>query len=118
MVKVTGNQIFLTKGDSALLEVKIMNGEEEYDYSADTVKLGIKRQLSDDECIIEKTVEDGKIAFEPNDSKNLQCGQYYYDLKVVTAEGQVCTVIGASQFVLGNSVLDDFTAEDDNEGGE
>ena len=112
MVKVTGNQIFLTKGDSGSLTVKIFDGEQEYDYSNDTVKIGIKRQLSDDECIIEKTVDEhGKVTFEPEDTKDLKTGSYFYDLKVVTADGNVCTIIAAAQFIIGYSVLTDFTAD-------
>ena len=114
MVKVTDSQIiFLTKGDSASLTVKIFDGDQEYDYSNDTVKLGIKRQLSDSECIIEKTVdENGKVTFEPEDTKDLKVGSYFFDLKIVCADGSVCTVIAAAQFILGNSVLTDFTAEE------
>ena len=113
MVKVTDSQIIvLTKGDSASLTVKIFDGEQEYDYSNDTVKLGVKRQLSDSECIIEKTVEDGKVTFEPEDTKDLKVGSYFYDLKIVCADGSVCTVIASAQFILGNSVLTNFTAEE------
>ena len=116
MVKITGNQIFLTKGDSGTLEVAITSGGEAYDYSNDTVKLGIKRQLSDSDCIIEKTVdENGKITFKPEDTKNINVGSYFYDLKIVTADGEVCTLIGAEQFVVGYSVLTDFTAETEEE---
>ena len=116
MVKVTENQIFLTKGDSAELDVVIKDGEETYDYSNDTVKLGIKKNFADAECVVEKTVdENGKITFEPDDTKDLEVGTYFYDLKIVTADDEVCTVIAASQFVIGHSVLTDFTAEEQTE---
>lgn len=119
MVKVTENQIFLTKGDSAELDVVIKDGEETYDYSNDTVKLGIKKNFADAECVVEKTVdENGKITFEPDDTKDLEVGTYFYDLKVVTASGLVCTVIAASQFIIGHSVLTDFTAEESEESEE
>lgn len=116
MVKVTENQIFLTKGDSAELDVVIKDGEETYDYSNDTVKLGIKKNFADAECVVEKTVdENGKITFDPDDTKDLEVGTYFYDLKIVTADNEVCTVIAASQFVIGHSVLTDFTAEEQTE---
>ena len=120
MVKVTDNQIFITPGDSAELTVTIMDGEQEYDYSNDTVKFGVKKQFNDKECVIEKTVTDGKVTLEPDDTKDLSEGAtYYYDIKVVTADNQVCTVIAANQFIVGHSVLKDFTAEEEeSEGGE
>ena len=120
MVKVTDNQIFITPGDSAELTVTIMDGEQEYDYSNDTVKFGVKKQFNDRECIIEKTVdESGKVTLVPDDTIGLGAGTYYYDVKVVTADNQVCTVIAANQFVVGHSVLKDFTAEEEeSEGGE
>lgn len=116
MVKVTENQIFLTKGDSAELTITIMDGEETYDYSNDTVKLGIKKNFADAECLIEKTVdENGKVTFDPDDTKDLDVGTYFYDLKIVTADNAVCTVIAAAQFIIGHSVLTDFTAEEKND---
>ena len=116
MVKVTENQIFLTKGDSAKLDVAITVSGETYDYSNDTVKLGVKKQFSDAECVIEKTVdENGSIIFVPDDTKDLPVGTYFYDLKIVTEDNDVCTVIAASQFVIGHSVLTDFTAEEQEE---
>ena len=116
MVKVTDNQIFITPGDSGVFTVKIMDGEQEYDYSNDTVKFGVKKQFSDRECIIEKTVdENGKVTLVPDDTIGLGAGTYYYDVKVVTADNQVCTVIAANQFIVGHSVLKDFTAEEESE---
>lgn len=116
MVKVTENQIFLTKGDSAELEITIMDGDQEYDYSNDEVKFGVKKNFADKDCIIEKTVdENGKVSLEPEDTADLDVGTYFYDLKVVTADNAVCTVIAAAQFVIGHSVLTDFTAEEEPE---
>ena len=108
MVKVTDNKIEITAGDSAVFDIVIYNGETEYDYSNDTVKMGIKRHFSDADCIIEKTVTDGKVTLTPADTRDM-AGIYYYDVKVVTAGGDVCTVISAQQFEVGYSVLKDFT---------
>ena len=112
MVKVTDNHIEITAGDSAVFDVTIMNGESEYDYSNDEVKFGVKKNFNDATCIIEKDVVDGKVTLEPEDTANLNVGIYFYDVKVVTENGDVCTVISAQQFEVGHSVLKDFTAEE------
>lgn len=117
MVKVTeDNSVFITKGDSAELEITIKDGEETYDYSNDVVKFGVKQNFNDVDCIIEKTVdENGKVTLAPEDTKDLAVGTYFYDLKVVTEDNAVCTVIAAAQFIVGHSVLTDFTAEPEEE---
>ena len=112
MVKVTDNHIEITAGDSGIFDVTIMNGESEYDYSNDEVKFGVKKNFNDATCVIEKDVVDGKVTLEPEDTKDLSVGIYFYDVKVVTSEGEVCTVISAQQFEVCHSVLKSFTAEE------
>ena len=75
--------ISLTKGDSATLELTLMNGEEEYDYSGDTVKMVVKRSQQDSEVVLEKTVEDSKIDLKPEDTNGIEgFGDFLYAIKV------------------------------------
>lgn len=112
MVVVDNNKIFITKGDSAEFEVVIMDGEQEYDYSNDTVEFGVKRSAFDESCVIRKTVnEDGKIVLTPEDT-DIDYGDYIYDVQVTHMDDSgeepvtyVYTPIAAQKFTIGYSVL-------------
>lgn len=112
------NGITLTRGDTASLTLTIKDAEEQsYDFSDDVVKFGIKRSPFDKECVIEKVVdsETGIIEFKPEDTEQLEFGDYLYDIEVrhtVEAETeeeedevQVYTVIAAARFSLGWNIL-------------
>lgn len=114
MLTVTGNSIFLTRGDSAELTLSLTDSQgSPYDFSGDTVRFGVKRNAFDAECVIEKTVTDGKITFAPEDTESLEFGDYLYDVEVrhtVNAGEeneavQVYTPIAAAKFSLGYNVL-------------
>lgn len=79
------NNIKLTRGDSATLELSIKDGEgETYDFSGDVVKFGVKRSALDNgEALLQKTFdENGKIAFTPEDTKDMAYGDYIYNVTV------------------------------------
>lgn len=104
------NGITLTRGDSAELEVVIKDANgDTYDYSNDTVKFGVKRTAFESACVLEKTVEDGKIVLTPEDTKTMEYGDYLYDIQVaVTGEDEsvsIYTPIAAARFSLGYEVL-------------
>ncbi len=116
MLTIDGNKIVLTRGDSAEIELTLTDAQgETYDYSDDTVTFGIKRSVYDKDCVLTKTVENGKISFEPSDTETLEYGDYLYDIEVrhtVEAESeeeedtvQVYTPIAAAKFTLGYNVL-------------
>lgn len=113
MLKVeSNNKIILTRGDSGTLNLSITEGEETYDYSDDTVVFGVKRSVNDKDCVLMKTVENGKIVFTPEDTKNMEFGDYLYDVEVrhTDTSGEepvtsVYTVIAAAKFVVGYEVV-------------
>lgn len=77
--------ITLTKGDNACLKLTLMNGEEEYNYSQDTVKMVVKRSpVNDPTVVLEKAVdEDGNIVLTPEDTNKLDgYGDFTYAIKV------------------------------------
>lgn len=118
MVKIDEKMdITLTRGDSASFTLTIKDqDDQEYDFSSDVVKLGVKRSPFDKDCILEKTFDaDGKITFTPADTESLEFGDYLYDVEVRhTTEAKseeeedvvdVYTVIAAARFTLGWNVL-------------
>ena len=110
MLKVDGNNIFLTRGDSATLELSVTQDEETYDFSGDDVVFSVKRFVTDKEAVIKKTFEDGKISFAPEDTADLPFGTYLYDVQLTHTSGEdvtVCTVIVPTTFIIGAEVTTD-----------
>ena len=79
--------IMLTKGDSACLGLTLKDGDgNEYDYSNDTVKMFVKRIPQDNNIVLEKTVEDGKIMLSHDDTESIDgYGDFIYAIKLYKA---------------------------------
>lgn len=95
MLKVENNIISLTRGDSAFLNVEITNDEgETYELEhGDVCEFTVKKYTSSENVLIQKEVLNGEIRISPDDTKNLEYGQYVYDVQVTMANGDVATVI-------------------------
>lgn len=104
MVKVVNNEIYLTRGDSCPLDLEIMNGDEQYDFSDDEVVLTVKKNPNDKIAVIQKTFTDGKILIEPSDTEGLEFGSYWFDVKLKMEDGTTDTVIVPSVFNVMNNV--------------
>lgn len=115
MLKIDNNSITLTRGDSAELELTITDANgDAYDYSGDTVKFGVKRRATDTTpAMLVKEFEDGKITFNPEDTANMEYGDYLYDVQLEHTTGagteneatEVYTVIAAARFTVGWNIL-------------
>ena len=109
MLKFDGNNIYLTRGDSAALKLEIKDSsEQEYDFSSDTVKFAVKKNVNDTEKVIEKTFdENGQVTLTPDDTKSLGFGTYWYDVQLEHDNDgtvEVATVIVPSVFEVGAEV--------------
>lgn len=95
MLTCEGNTIHLTRGDSAVLLLKIQreNGSEYELQAGDSVLFTVKNSVYDTAVIIQKKLIDGVIKINPDDTKNLQYGTYYYDVELTQSDGFVATVI-------------------------
>lgn len=100
MLKVENNIISLTRGDTALLNVEIVNDEGEiYELEdGDICEFTVKKYTSSENVLIKKEVLNGEIRISPEDTKNLEYGQYVYDVQVTMANGDVATVIPPTTF--------------------
>lgn len=100
MLKVENNIISLTRGDSAFLNVEITNDDGEiYELEqGDVCEFTIKKYTSSANVLIQKEVLNGEIRISPDDTKNLEYGQYVYDVQVTMANGDVATVIPPTTF--------------------
>lgn len=123
MFKISGNNIYLTRGDSAAIELQVVNGENPYDFSEDEVKFSLKKRLSDKQPLIQKTfgnydseTNKASITIEPEDTAGLDFGDYLYDIQLKHTEEPeqegddpvvtVDTIIVPSTFTIGAEVTD------------
>lgn len=96
------NTIRLTRGDTAYLEIPIVNDitEEEYVISPDdTLTFSVKRSVKDKNVCFSKTIRGANtIHINPDDTRQLEFGKYKYDVQLTTAAGDVYTVIEPTCF--------------------
>lgn len=104
MLKISGQDITLTRGDTARISIGITSGGQAYDYSADTVVFSVKKNTSTPDFLIQKTVQDGVVTILPTDTASLTYGTYVYDVQLTTAGGDVCTVIVPHNFTVAQEV--------------
>lgn len=100
MLKVMGTKIWLTRGDSAFLQLTIMN-EDGTPYEmqdGDIVLFTVKRSVNDKDLLFQKRMDNGVVEITPEDTENLAYGDYVYDCQLKTFEGIVQTFITPSQF--------------------
>lgn len=123
MIIDANKNIKMTRGDSADITIELTtSGGEAYDFSNDVVKFGVKRSAFESNLAIEKTVDSstGKFTLEPEDTANLEFGDYLYDIRVYHTDSETGTVSISTpisaQFSLGYNVLPSVApeVEDDN----
>jgi len=109
-MEVNGNTITMINGDSEYILVSFLdaNGAALPLVIGDTVYFTMKKNLSDEQPELQKTVTEfieGKAYIEilPTDTINLN-GGYYYDVQVNRTDGQVTTVIKPSQIIIETGV--------------
>ena len=98
MLTIKGNDIHLTKGDSAYLNVEITNddGTPYAIKEGDSLTMTVKS--TNGTKIFSKTVQAYEsIIIEPKDTIDVGVGRYKYDIQLNT-ENQVYTIISVSSF--------------------
>ena len=105
MIKIEDGNIYLTRGDSAVLEVKItdQDGQTWTPSTGDKIIFCIKAAATNPEPLltIQAAEGDTDITIEPADTRILTYGNYIYDIHVETAGGSVYTVIADKTFIVG-----------------
>ena len=113
MVAVSGTTITITKGDTGIITVSIMNadGSQYVPQSGDTIRFAMKKNYSDAETLILKNIplETMELRLDPEDTKDLdagpQKGKYKYDIELTRADGQIDTFIPRADFIILEEVL-------------
>lgn len=125
MIQAFQNNITITRGDDAKINIEITtaDGEVYTPADGDVIKLYVKKEgqeksLEEQSEIITKTFE--KVSVEntegegtitklvttiaAGDTKDLETGMYKYGVKLTTAEGKVYTVITPSTFTIEEGI--------------
>lgn len=94
MVKINGNNITLTRGNSFEGIVTIKQGDETYTPAeGDTVRFLMRNIYQDDEAVIDKTLNNLTLSLDPKDTEDLPCRTYLYNVKLEQASGDAYTFI-------------------------
>ncbi len=107
MYESYNNLIKITRGDSAVFHLNILqkNNTPYIIKEEDTVLFTVKKNTKIKDYLIQKNVVNGNIVLTPQDTSNLEYGEYFYDVQLKTADGLVDTVIPPNKF----KVLEEVT---------
>ena len=101
--------IYLTRGDSAYLEVNIKHKGKDYvAQDGDILTFSVKKYVDDEDYIIHKTFKaENAIVINPEDTKLCAFGKYIYDVQMTTPRGEVFTVVEPTLFYIKEEVTHD-----------
>jgi hypothetical protein len=100
MLYINGNEIKLTRGDTAYLKVPIYtnNGEEYVMSGDDALVITVKKEVNGELAFQRTTVGNNTLHITPRDTSVLAFGVYVYDVQLNKGDGDVFTVIPVSTF--------------------
>ena len=102
--KVRKNTIYLTRGDTfrAILTITYPDGEIYTPSENDKIRFAMKENVEDEECLILRDipVDTMMLVIYPEDTKELEFGNYVYDIQLTKENGDIDTFITASKLKL------------------
>ena len=106
MIRIDKDNIHLTKGDSAFLNLEIYNNQHvPYKVQDGDIITITVRNYIDNSLVFTKSVQAGTcIAIEPTDTNAATIGRYKYDIQLETLAGEIYTIIPKSNFYLEEEV--------------
>lgn len=103
MIKIIGNTIEMTRGDTFIATVGITDssGEAYTPAEGDAIRFALKKDYKGKNPLITKTIPNGSLVLQlnPADTKALCFGNYVYDIELTHENGVVDTFI-SGKFVL------------------
>lgn len=102
----TSNNILITRGDTATIDISIKDeSDQEYTLQAgDKLLFSVKKLPIASNPVIEKTLTAKQLILSSDDTDNLSFGVYKYDITLLTALGDICTFINCCDFIVGEEV--------------
>ena len=110
MYTVKKTSIFLTRGDTFKAQITITDkdGNPYEPQPGDSVRFAMKKNYNDPDTqvlIVKNIPIDTLIlTLEPNDTKELDFGNYVYDIQLTTANGDIDTFITKASLTLTEEV--------------
>ena len=99
MVKLNGNAIILTRGDSMQIQLALSKGGNPFTPETDDVIKFSVSNVPKGKCgyvlLISKTINNNTLVLEllPEDTATMAYGTYIYDLEITYADGKVDTFL-------------------------
>lgn len=100
----TNNNITLTRGDTAVIDLAITIDGEAYDYSNDLVQFTVKKDTVTSDKILQKNFNGTSITIDPADTSGLDYQTFKYDVQIITQSGDVFTVIPPRNLTIAEEV--------------
>lgn len=99
------NEITLTRGDTAVINVDLTIYGETYELSeGETLVLTVKVTSWGPKVLLEKTADSMSFQIKSEDTAELSPGTYYYDVRLRCADGASYTVVPRSAFIIKEAV--------------
>jgi hypothetical protein len=106
MVKINGNRISMTRGDTMQAQVEIFDasGDPYEVQEGDRIRFAMK-SMNKDSCgqiLLYKEIPNSTlvVTLQPEDTENLPLGEYGYDIELTKANGVVDTFIAEAKIEL------------------
>lgn len=106
-MEIQGTNISMIRGDSETIKVSCEDaqGVNVPLEDGDTLYFTVKKSTNTEEKILQKIVSEftegvALITIFPKDTRELKIGNYYYDIQLNRANGQVKTIIPPSRFIV------------------
>ena len=110
-MEIQGTNISMIRGDSEAIKVSCEDaqGVDVPLEDGDTLYFTVKKSTNTEEKILQKIVTEftdgvALITIFPKDTRELKIGNYYYDIQLNRANGQVKTIIPPSRFIINAEV--------------
>lgn len=99
MFQIDDSGIYLTRGDTARLAIKVkyFQGEDYTLQDGDKLVFTVKKELTDTKPIFQ--YEGAMLTIQPEDTKKLEYGAYWFDVQLTRGfDGSIYTVIPPTLF--------------------
>lgn len=108
MLKVSGNRIELTRGDTMILEVTLQDetGQPYEPTESDKVYFRLKRNATAKDMFVVKEIpiDTMILKLDAADTQNLKFGTYVYEIELVTSNDYHFTAIANEEFVISEEL--------------
>ena len=104
MLKIEDNKIQLTRGDTGIFNVEILDDAgNPYELDdGDMLRFTVRKSPTSGDIFIQKAGQE--IIIEPEDTARLSYGKYVYDIELTRADGTVDTIIPPTLFEIMQEV--------------